>query len=978
MNSDKACRSCSSRIDNLHDFKHQWQKIEDEDPSLNSAQIIDEGLLDRKKSDIVFHITEVKSMYPTTGNDVQSALMATASDVSDMAFRYRLVDAFVSVLNVIQTMGNSLAVIRVIADFLRRCARSSLCFAILNGHCALVAMLSRSYKEFRQLVIKRDDSQRTSSSYFVSDVFPNKLSPDGYINTTPRHSRDKRTAEIFEKVQVEVHTALVQLICGLSNSYLDTCSCNLDNKDTLLLPLSVDFDILSETQLLSTFSACNLSIHHAQLLLLLTLSGDPLLVQTGAQLCAQLIICNPVNSITIEMAGGVAALVANVKMLLCEVPHLCEGTRETPWLVELGGTTITNNASIKYGFGCTSAKVSTRTQIDHVHAGGFGLHYSKDEIQKSLVFIIRALVVFSAITEIRTSDAILAALMTISHIEVSQALLRGPVGSDQIMFSDTFFEKKYAGQDSSRRYTPVSGALQQPKCYTLIDCQSYSVMCQRCRISKAVSQCTSSICKNNDAHLVCKKCRPPLCIASHLALPIADSEADFPVNWQYVKCKDEPASISVVLEEVFEELMAYPDLMHILLSTYNLANLPVQTPLYYSIDTKYDDDTDVTDVIHKRRMSAFENLFSVQCNTGNILNVFDTETYVQDQWENVVILVAAVKSMCDDKLARGLHIPNFIQVLLLESMKQVFFNPTFISDRPVSTIVERFANLPANAALSSVIFSAKFDCTGSDIEPPNIHQYSLRRILAAILIQCLSRFLTKDRLISIKRTSEFTSNRSVDNYRALRRPDDARRLSDFISLGGPVILVCVIIGSSIVSNDFQLSFEPTLADRQFALWCLRESLVCALSINSGSLAGPISNQLVWLMRSAISPTLNSSEVHSGQNSPIFFSLSSDVADSCITGASFDTPAQCATVPSTIIFLIIQELRILIAGDSLCSDHDLKLMQPMSKILTLSDADEKPTLGMLWSGPFDAVVLKPSLYSVLPNLLQPSSGIAVAQ
>lgn len=381
--------------------------------------------LEKHRASVLSHIEDMHRVSQRFADEVETALNSTLH-TSDKSFEYRLVCAFVALLNVISSVENSAQAMGSMAELFRRSAASSMCFVLLDGHAALVAMLCRSYRLHDEMPA---NAIRPPVDVTYSPCGTMKLSPDGYINTSAR-PREKSPGHIPDAAGRDAAAegllvGLMQLLSSLSNCQFPLCSCvprDLnealfdDEAQLLLLPVSRTLSDAHKTEILSVFSSSNTSIHHAQLLLILILSGRPLLVRIGAQLCYDLMQCNALNIVALELSGCVTALMAVVKSLVGDTPHLCRVARDAPWLLQLGRSTAFDctppTPSLpRYGYGRavtgTVAPIRTDVSSDEQQE-----HYTAALLQEALTHCLQTLSFVSILSAQRPNNCVVLSLLT--------------------------------------------------------------------------------------------------------------------------------------------------------------------------------------------------------------------------------------------------------------------------------------------------------------------------------------------------------------------------------------------------------------------------------------------------------------------------------------------------------------------------------------------------------------------------------------
>ena len=392
--------------------------------------------LEKHRAFVLGHIEDMHGVSERFTDEVENAL-SDSQQSSDKSFEFRLVYAFVSLLNVISSVENSAQAMKTMSELLRRSAASSICFALLDGHAALVAMLGRSYHSHDE---PPPVKVKPPVDINYSPVGTMKLSPDGYINTTAR-PRDKSTAPAppasdRNAAAVDLLSGLTQLVSALSNCQVRLCTCAprepndalFDEETSLhLLPVNRSLSEAHKAELLSVFSASNISIHHCQLLLLLILSGRPLLVRIGAQLCYNLMRCNDINVIALELSGCITALVATVKTLLGPDPRLCSAASDAPWLLQLGRSTAFNctpqNVYLpQYGYSGVVSNARSLRNRDKTSILGDEqkLCFSSELLEETFVYSLYSLSLVSILSAQNPNCVVLSMLTSMVHSAITK------------------------------------------------------------------------------------------------------------------------------------------------------------------------------------------------------------------------------------------------------------------------------------------------------------------------------------------------------------------------------------------------------------------------------------------------------------------------------------------------------------------------------------------------------------------------------
>ena len=108
-------------------------------------------------------------------------------------------------------------------------------------------------------------------------------------------------------------------------------------------------------------------------------------------------------------------------------------------------------------------------------------------------------------------------------------------------------------------------------------------------------------------------------------------------------------------------------------------------------------------------------------------------------------------------------------------------------------------------------------------EPPERIQFKAQRIFLSLCLQIVAKFFVNIIIpSSANERPEFNCDDHEMSVNVSCRSDMARNVRSFRTIGGEALLVL-----SIVRSDFLL----TTADRQFALWTLREACVSAFEVD---------------------------------------------------------------------------------------------------------------------------------------------------
>ena len=418
-----------------------------------------------------------------------NAGLRDSDNTSVLAYKCMIVRALVSLFDVVDHFDIGFHAVRAMAELFRRSSHATMCFLFIKGPETLVSMFCRCCSDINTT----KSSEEITHSELEKETKSAFLSPDGYINTSraanelPQTQKSEPCGQIFGASQVKLRVAVVNLLAALCNKYFETCSCTTgdffpETSDTLI-PLGIDMSKLSDVELLCSFSGSNTAVHHCHLLLLMLLSGEPMLAKVAAEICANLLDVDPQNVILLDIAGCTTALFANVHFLTKSTPGLCLMTKHVPWLAECGLRCLTTSMdplniaedlSILSDFGVAPSECK----------------YSKEEMTAVLVFSLSTLHIISLLPVDNNKDPFICALLSTVHMGLTEQ----HYSPEFLKLLPTDCEYSSFNDQKCRAVLTLSGGLIATSSYdkaTSGEDNEYYLHCQVCMQKAAAFECLS-------------------------------------------------------------------------------------------------------------------------------------------------------------------------------------------------------------------------------------------------------------------------------------------------------------------------------------------------------------------------------------------------------------------------------------------------------------------------------------------------------
>lgn len=486
-------------------------------------------------------------------------------------------------------------------------------------------------------------------------------------------------------------------------------------------------------------------------------------------------------------------------------------------------------------------------------------------------------------------------------------------------------------------------------------------------------------CAKRDAWLTCHRCRPVHCIVQHAAVRACSAESSRQsANTQWrcrvVSSETGQRRLEFISQAVLEAIKNNPELEHVLISEESLFEPPAEACEWYQLKTSVGKNTNVV----RPFMCAVqeESLKSLFTAPQARKTKDDSLAAASDRhFDLIIIVLGAVKAMMDDVSSRNIKVLNALQVLLLDTLKRALFSPGVVPNMAVSVVARMLLDHPAGDVFRCVLSGSECGDVSSETEPPCSNHYSGQRVLMMLLVQCVSRFLTSDRVLDRAVALEVDPHESGSLQRCfLTRADMANRLSDFLTMGGPALLAGIVVGTSIREGDSGNRVDRhgvavlggiSASDQQFALWSLREALVSALSLGAGEIVGPLTNWLVWLLRC---PVADSNRFVLDEFAPALVGNARDDDNTEARDAVMEPPTTLPDVSSASHYLILQEIRVLLSGDTVWTRNPA-VAHMRAKILLLDDNEKLSATG----GGISPTILTPASISTLPGVVSSSTG-----
>lgn len=298
------------------------------------------------------------------------------------------------------------------------------------------------------------------------------------------------------------------------------------------------------------------------------------------------------------------------------------------------------------------------------------------------------------------------------------------------------------------------------------------------------------------------------------------------------------------------------------------------------------------------------------------------------------LVLAAIRGMIDDRRTRRLYLPGVLLAPVLSSMVNTLTDLSVLDldlslVKPSDPEIAHFLDLLTNLA------SYRKDCLvdPSDVTYGNIdaleqtggdtHANS-HRICISLFLQIVSRFFVVES-ITPARGSRRPSSESGEAFLSGQQAEccDPRggpaemyaRLKVFRKLGCDALLVHLLTAKR--------QTVLTRTDRQFAVWLLREVVVSAMEVDKCHAVG-LMQWLAWMLRGPL--------VENGPSSadPIFSAMPFAAPEEELSLAPM--PASPVDISVSQRALLVQELRLLLAGDHLPSLSSTSDSSSSSKLL----------------------------------------------
>ena len=303
--------------------------------------------------------------------------------------------------------------------------------------------------------------------------------------------------------------------------------------------------------------------------------------------------------------------------------------------------------------------------------------------------------------------------------------------------------------------------------------------------------------------------------------------------------------------------------------------------------------------------------------------------------QNVLcIILAGVRGMIDDRRTRNLAVDGDIFDELIHAMTQFVLSSLRksrsreVSDSRIIDLVESRTDTSASSSDATV--------SRTGLSPPGDNISSSPRLVVILMMQCIARFVIVDlagewETLSGSNSSLLFSSAnfgpgdaSVMCDPSCTRAELARRINKVQSLAFDALLVHLIVDQS-----HRVPLLPS--DKQFALWMLRESIVCAVQAQEAEQASSLLRWFEWLLRCDSSKadtqsrrtTQTSSRGRSSNaSSPFLSKIPLTRVDSPSDSPSPQNlvraplPVVTPLVSAQVRLLVIQEIRMLAGGDDL--------------------------------------------------------------